>query len=316
MRFEQLQYFVEVANATSIVGASRHLFTTPQNISKAIIQLEGELKVKLFHRLKTGMFLTDEGLTAYKSAQTILQELKLLENTFSEPSLQPPAIKETIQLNLLYPEWFGKVAVTVLNQMVFNGMPISRIHASSKDILALNTYLRDHLDTICQKFHMVIISLDEEELPSYTKQLREYFTGYLMWEDTFCLEVNTNDPLAKLSEIPLPVLETLPLVTYTSEAFIETYIERSFQKRGIHLNIIYRIPSDIGKAWGIRQNVYSIIGSPTCEWFPSLGHVCIPIEGNYHTEHLILIPSDKNGLPQVEMFVGLMEDMFEMKKLF
>lgn len=316
MRFEQLRYFVEVANTTSIIAASKYLFTTPQNISKAIIQLEKELNAKLFHRVKSGMFLTDEGLTAYKSAQTILKEQNLLQNMFSDECSRLPVIEETIQLDLLYPEWFGKIAVTILNQMVYNGMQISHVRATSKAILELNIFLRDHLDMVHHKFDLIILSLDEKDMESYKKLLQGHFAGYLLWEDIFCLEVSTTDPLAKLEEIPISVLESLPIVTYTSDAYIETHIERAFQSRGIKLNIIYRIPSDIGKAWGIRQNVYSIIGSPSCEWFPNLGHICIPIEGNYHTEHLVLIPSDKQELPQVKMFVMLLEGMFEMKKLF
>lgn len=61
MRLEQLSYLVEVAENNSINTAAGKLFLTPQNISKAIKQLEEELHVQLFTRSKYGMFLTAEG---------------------------------------------------------------------------------------------------------------------------------------------------------------------------------------------------------------------------------------------------------------
>lgn len=61
MRFEQLEFFVETAKSQSMRGAAEKLHASPQNVSKAVKQLEEELDFPLFIRSRQGLFLTPLG---------------------------------------------------------------------------------------------------------------------------------------------------------------------------------------------------------------------------------------------------------------
>ena len=71
MQIQQLTYFVAIAEQGSINKAAEKLFVTQPNLSKAISNLENELKVRIFNRTNKGVVLTDEGKKLYQYARTI-----------------------------------------------------------------------------------------------------------------------------------------------------------------------------------------------------------------------------------------------------
>lgn len=79
MQLQQLIYFVTVAEQGSINKAAEKLFTTQPNLSKAISNLEGELKVSIFRRTNKGVILTDDGKKLYQYARTILNQMELIQ---------------------------------------------------------------------------------------------------------------------------------------------------------------------------------------------------------------------------------------------
>lgn len=60
MQLQQLIYFMTVADQGSFNKAAEKLFATQPNLSKAISNLESELKVKIFYRTNRGVELTEE----------------------------------------------------------------------------------------------------------------------------------------------------------------------------------------------------------------------------------------------------------------
>lgn len=79
MRLEQLEYFVETAKQHTMSGAAQELSISPQNISKAISQLERELGATLFSRSKQGVTLTPIGESVFAVAAEILDKTVLLK---------------------------------------------------------------------------------------------------------------------------------------------------------------------------------------------------------------------------------------------
>lgn len=75
MEFRQLKYFLAVADTRSFVNAANNLYVSRQAISKAIAQLEEELKVELFMRNSSGAFLTPAGIMLYDRVRSIVIEL-------------------------------------------------------------------------------------------------------------------------------------------------------------------------------------------------------------------------------------------------
>lgn len=79
MNFNQLRYFIEVAETNSFTKASENLFISQPSLSVSIKKLEESLGVKLFNRGKNMMILTNSGKYLLAQAKTILAEIELVE---------------------------------------------------------------------------------------------------------------------------------------------------------------------------------------------------------------------------------------------
>ena len=90
MELRVLRYFLMVAREENITRAAGLVHVTQPTLSRPLIQLEEELGVKLFHRNKYRITLTEEGLLLKQRAQEIValsdkakQELTKSEGTLS-----------------------------------------------------------------------------------------------------------------------------------------------------------------------------------------------------------------------------------------
>ncbi len=72
MEFRVLKYFLMVAREENITKAAALLHVTQPTLSRQLIQLEEELGVKLFHRSKHSIILTEEGMLLKRRAQEIV----------------------------------------------------------------------------------------------------------------------------------------------------------------------------------------------------------------------------------------------------
>ncbi len=72
MRFEQLQYYIAVAECGSITKASKKLYLSQPALSAAITALERELGAPLLNRSKRGVVPTEFGLKVLEDSKTIL----------------------------------------------------------------------------------------------------------------------------------------------------------------------------------------------------------------------------------------------------
>lgn len=72
MEFRVLKYFLMVAREENITKAAALLHVTQPTLSRQLMQLEEELGVKLFHRGKHRIVLTEDGLLLKRRAQEIV----------------------------------------------------------------------------------------------------------------------------------------------------------------------------------------------------------------------------------------------------
>lgn len=79
MQLQQLIYFMTVADQGSFNKAAKKLFATQPNLSKAISNLESELKVNIFYRTNRGVELTEDGKKLYQYTRTIMNQMELIE---------------------------------------------------------------------------------------------------------------------------------------------------------------------------------------------------------------------------------------------
>ena len=76
MELQNLKYFITIAAEGSFNRAAGLLFLSQPSLSKAIANLEKELKVQLFERQRTGVVLTKNGKKLYEYATTVMGQLK------------------------------------------------------------------------------------------------------------------------------------------------------------------------------------------------------------------------------------------------
>ena len=77
MRLQQLVYFVKVVETGGANSAARELFVSQPAVSAGIRELEEELGIPLFRRVRQQMILTDAGLAFYQRIAPLLRELDL-----------------------------------------------------------------------------------------------------------------------------------------------------------------------------------------------------------------------------------------------
>lgn len=90
MEFRVLKYFLMVAREENITKAAALLHLTQPTLSRQLMQLEEELGVKLFHRSKHSIILTEDGMLLKRRVQEIIslsdktvQELSHKEDVLS-----------------------------------------------------------------------------------------------------------------------------------------------------------------------------------------------------------------------------------------
>ncbi len=72
MELRVLRYFLTVAREENITRAAKLLHVTQPTLSRQLMQLEDELGVKLFHRGKYSVSLTEDGMLLKRRAQEIV----------------------------------------------------------------------------------------------------------------------------------------------------------------------------------------------------------------------------------------------------
>lgn len=110
MQLRQLIYFLTVADEGSFNKAAEKLFATQPNLSKAISNLESELKVKIFCRTNHGVELTEDGKKLYQYARTIMTQVELIEGLAMEevPRILSVASYPILTISRLMSEFYNR----------------------------------------------------------------------------------------------------------------------------------------------------------------------------------------------------------------
>lgn len=95
MEFRVLKYFLMVAREENITKAAALLHITQPTLSRQLMQLEEELGVKLFHRSKHSIILTEDGMLLRRRAQEMVS---LSDKTVQELSHKDDALSGEIAI--------------------------------------------------------------------------------------------------------------------------------------------------------------------------------------------------------------------------
>lgn len=75
MNLQALKYFVAIAKKRNITAVAEELYVSQSALSRQIQMLETELGVKLFHRVKPNLVLTEDGRFLLEKIESIVQQV-------------------------------------------------------------------------------------------------------------------------------------------------------------------------------------------------------------------------------------------------
>lgn len=82
MTLQQLKYIIEISQCSSFHAAAQKLFITQPSLSKAVGELEKEMRISIFRRTNRGTVLTEEGVTFLSYARQVVEQADLLEQQY------------------------------------------------------------------------------------------------------------------------------------------------------------------------------------------------------------------------------------------
>ncbi|HZX41048.1 MAG TPA: LysR family transcriptional regulator, partial [Myxococcaceae bacterium] len=124
---EDLQTFVEIADAGGLSPAARRLGVSKSIISRRLLRLEAELGVQLLARTTRGAALTEAGTTFREHATRIRDEL----DTARETMLPTGDLRG--RLRIAAPSSFGTTHLAAVLAELTHRYPLLQIHASYDD---------------------------------------------------------------------------------------------------------------------------------------------------------------------------------------
>lgn len=205
MNVSQIRYFVEIAKHQSLSKAAEALFVSPSALSISISKLESELDAQLFERNRSGSFLTEQGKLILKDAQEIIATLsswnfKLHPDSNDNISgtvrvLSCPAITQSLLIKVIknvrsnYPK---------LHIVIEEGLSILQ-RINEEDINIALAMISDQDPILQEKLTM---------LESFSKQVE------LLYQESMCIYINKDNPLAKESSLTLDSLSRQTFLTY------------------------------------------------------------------------------------------------------
>lgn len=221
MDIRQLDYFIAVAQRGNFTKAADDLFISRQALSKAVRNLEHELRMPLLVNRDGHLELTDAGHRLLDDAEPLVRTFKKLENRYLSPVAGAPLRQE-------------------LSVAMAHGTAISLPDR------AVDAFRIEHPD--------LILSVEEVTTEAALEMAREgesdislvgsapqylgEFDIALVVETGVFAYVPVENPLSTRAELSLVDLDNQPFVTFGKRNHLHRYFLESCAGAGVHPNIL------------------------------------------------------------------------------
>ena len=196
-----LQYFISVAEHLSFTEAAKQLYVAQPSVSQQVAVLERKMGVKLFHRNKQSVQLTDAGSVFLNDAKDLL---KKLDESIENARQAEEGLIGTINIGLLSPQ--VKYFLPVLIREFRHKYPKVKINFNYEHIGKIREILKDdEIDivfTISNGFQN-INGLEHKKL----------------WSEPHCIVMHEDHPLANKTSIDIGELAHEPFVMLDGKVF-------------------------------------------------------------------------------------------------
>lgn len=233
MNLHQFRFVQEaVRQKLNLTETAKALFTSQPGVSKAILELEGELGVDIFSRHgKRLRRVTEPGREVLKSIDIILREvnnLKRIGEEFSQQDAGTLSIATThTQARYVLPE------------------PIAQLR---KKFPKVNISL--HQGTPEQVSQMLLDEVADIGLATESLTQIDELVSMPWYEWQHVVVMPQNHPLAKVEHLTLEMLAQEPLISYHPSFAGRSRIDQAFAKRGLKPRVVLEaIDSDVIKIY-------------------------------------------------------------------
>lgn len=206
MLFQQLEYFITVAECGSVNRAAEHLFISQQSLRASINSLENKLGFSLFTRSVHGMTLTEAGQFVLKDAKKIVAMSESWQK-FCRPVIENPETVEVLASTVVYNTVMTDVVKDCRQQ--YKNLGIRFFHTRDDSILT-NLDAKD-IGVVGSAPERLILELF---IPASKDNGMD---ACIFGKDSFAIYMNSSNPLAKLPYISKNQLKALTLATYPGE---------------------------------------------------------------------------------------------------
>ncbi len=313
MRLEQLEFFVEAGKSRSMRAAADKLHVTPQNVSKAIKQLENELQVELFTRSYQGVFLTEAGQAVYALASEALDKIHLIPQTVC-PQGQAPTLAGRLSIATSIPLSFMASAMIA---DFSNEHPALAIQLTEWEHPAPQDLLKN-----CP-YQMILLSITTTALEQYlAEEMKNHYHCYLLKKEALHLFMSKISPLTAKKIIPLKTLAQLPLVAYAPKGQASPVIQSVLCSFGVKLNNILRLSNFSLCLQYVAEGRYYFLSSDILYNFisPFLQNMITvrPLSQKISWDHYVLIAQSEAAEPPVDLFFTALQTYFHssMEKIY
>ncbi|MDR0934530.1 MAG: CysB family HTH-type transcriptional regulator [Burkholderiaceae bacterium] len=233
MNLHQLRFVREaVRQKFNLTEVAKALYTSQPGVSKAIIELEDELGVEIFHRHgKRIRGLTEPGQMILRSVEIIMQEIDSLRQIAREFTVQDTG-SLTIATSYAEARYFLPRAISRFAQE-FPKVQLSMLQGTAPQLIE---YVQHGTADIALMMEQDIELDNIVGIP------------FSQWE--YCLIVPDGHPLTQPRPITLEDVAAYPLITYDPIFSGRKRIERAFFQRGLKPQIhIAALSADIIKSY-------------------------------------------------------------------
>lgn len=211
MNQRQLEVFLIIAKTQNIKQASEQLFITPSAVSKTLGELEKEVGLQVFDRIKGRLYLNEEGRLFAEKASQLLEDLERMTTLFTSTEELPIRVGASIT--------FGESLLTPAIVNFKKQHPKTPVPVTIGNVGVIREkLLANELDLAIIEgpaFHEAFISVPISTFNIYPVGVEKYFP-----KKTISLE--------KLSTYPLLVRET--------GSSLRKAIEEAFVSSGLGFN--------------------------------------------------------------------------------
>jgi len=221
VKHEQLDMFVKVAQCGSMQKASEILYTSRQNVSRAILALEEELDVQLYQRLPSGIALTECGEILYKYAIEDQQKRCIVKNMIMicKMEQQKLQISEKENIKICTIQNGCALFTTILSDYMTNN-PLVNLHVTVSENYKIEELLVNEEET---EYDIILMA---ETVPHIANPFYEKF---FLKGSSIGIIASRCSSLAQNKTISLETLGEIQIIAYGSNKEIKMYLEAVLQ---------------------------------------------------------------------------------------